>query len=351
MQYFTVKLVKKTVKSLLLRIMLLKSYKQNRLIAQTVTAILFIVLCVTMFLQLKEGVRFSPLNNTPLSNWLLNTINSWNFNAGAIIISCVLLGIETVVAVTINERFELCNVKYPLFATVYFLLSLSYAPSAVLLPQQVANIFIGMGIYKIFSSYGWNDAGYKAFDAGLYLGVALLFSFNVLAIFILGLIALIIFRPYKVREATLLILGSITPIIFYFAIHYIISQSYSEIVDFLLSWINFHKTVVLTQKDYTYIAIISVIGLFGFFNAISQRNQMNVMGSKAFLTFLIMILTVVLSVVFFPFIEIMDLRLAVIPATFILVNMFNSLRDNWISEVVFIVFIITLLAMPFMWIV
>mgnify|MGYP006988832424 FL=1 len=344
-------MVKKTVKSLLLHTMLLNTYKQNSLTAQTITALIFITLCLSMFYPLNSSVRATATNPTPLSTWLLNAINSWSFSAGGTIISCLLVGVEAIIVVIINERFELCNTKFSLFATVYFLTSLSYAPFATFLPQQLTNIFIGLGIYKIFSTYGWDDAGYKAFDAGLLFGIALLFSFNILAIYVLGLVSLLIFRPYKAREATLLTLGAVTPIIFYFAVHYIISQSYCEITDYLAQWFKYHKKIEINNHDYIYIISTGFFGVAAFFSVLAQRNKMNVLGSKAFLIFIFMQIFTTISVLFVPFIETADLKLNTIPTTFMLVAMFCNMRKGWVSELFFLIFLLTFYALPLLWII
>ena len=249
----------------------------------------------------------------------------------------------TFLLVGLDSSFELCKAKTLMFALCLFLISSAFGPLNGLMPEHLADILICPGMYKIFSSNGDNEASHKFFDAGLFFGCAILFSYSALILIPFGITALIIIRPYKPREWLLHLIGILTPIYICGAICFIKSGNIDIINNSVNGWINNKKMLTLSEP-----VIISacIIGVFTFAASLimfDRISKMNIFSGKVYKLMFALFFYTVTATFCIPFFGLNTLLLALIPLTFLFVTVFHGFERVKIGNIVFILFYLGML--------
>lgn len=96
-----------------------------------------------------------------------------------------------------------------------FMLYSSFLPSLTIFSTVfVANAFLFLAFANILGTYNTMAPQKTFFNAGLFLGLATLFYFPSVILFILFIILILIVRPFKLQEIIAYLVGTLTP--FYF---------------------------------------------------------------------------------------------------------------------------------------
>jgi len=328
--------------------MILRQVKHNGIEVMVAIAILAVGMALSMFLGVSARHIALPQDGTPLFNTIYQHVFGGHISIGTQLVSLILLGLEIMMLILMNSDFEFTRAKPSMFMLVGIPLALSLVPNNTLLPEQIANIFIALGLIKMFASHGLDNATYTVFDAGLFFGMAALFCLPALAMIAVGIMGLIIFRPFRGNEFLVFLLGCVTPILFYVAIYYVAEGNVSDLWNYTHDRLTTSLPGSLSPNDLIAIGVHGVIVVLGSLMIIREYPKFNLIGSQAHRLFFLMFACMA-GLCITPYFGIQVLRLALLPLSMMLVTVFHEMRDSLWSDILVIAFVLCYVGVQALW--
>jgi hypothetical protein len=328
--------------------MILKQAKQNGIDIIIAIAIILGLLVPSMFLSGIRGYIIPPENGMPLFNTIYEHLFDGGINGWTQVASLLLIFVEISLLVLLNSDFELTRAKPTMFALVFLLSTLTYIPCNTLLPEQVANIFITLGLIKIFACHSMDNATHTFFDAGLFFGIGFLFCAPAAVMLAVGLIAILVFRPIKGNELAIHILGFMTPVLFYIAIYYLIEGTLEPIKDFVETKISDTRLHTITYNSVICLAADAVQLIIASALIYNDYAKYNLFHSRAYRLLLIMFVMICCSY-FVPMFSLQAMRMTALPITILFVTVFYNSRPSLMLDIFFAVFVLGNMALQLLW--
>lgn len=327
--------------------MLLKQVKHNGIEVMIITSVIFIGMAVSMFLAPASGHIAAQQDGTPLFNSIYQALFGATAGISAKITSLVLLLVESFMIILVNSKFEFTRAKPAMFMLVYFPIALSIIPNNTLLPEQVANIFIALGLIKVFSTHGKENAVFQCFDAGLFFGLSMLFCYPAAIMLLVGLVALAIFRPFRGNEFIVYLLGILTPILFYVAIYYLVEGEVHILWDDVTKRIG--ETIPKSSPT-TMLAVIAhiVITVLASVMIIGEYPKFNLVSSQSYRVMFIMFICITV-LCHTPYFGIQPLRMATLPLSMMYVTVFHDSRHSLWMDTLFYMFLLAYIGTQVLW--
>lgn len=130
------------------------------------------------------------------------------------IIATVLIVFQSMLLNYIVNKHEVLY-KYTFLPGTVFLVASSLFPEQMQLsPQLLANTFLMLMLLRLFYLYESQQPIYLVFDAGMLLGIALLFHIEMIVLLPFILISVIIFTSFNLRYIIIALLGILMPAYF-----------------------------------------------------------------------------------------------------------------------------------------
>ncbi len=129
-------------------------------------------------------------------------------------------------------------------------------------PFLFCNFFIIKTLGKLFSVYKKDHANAICYDAGLFLGIAVLFYYPVIFLFPIVFISLTLFRSFKWKEWAIAFLGQITPFLFLFTYAYSIGVVDSVLLEIPPFCFLFTELPIIIRPSF-YILALALIAFTG----------------------------------------------------------------------------------------
>jgi hypothetical protein len=188
------------------------------------------LLLVLVALLLKIPVLINPhsyafIQTAPLANTVFSYVHSLpNFLLVSYVIAFVFLIIQ---AISINYIVVQHGILYKdtfLPGLFFILLNSLYPQQAELSPQLISNTFIILMFQRLCFLYESPNPLLIVLDAGMYLGTALLFNYDVAIFLPYILISVIVFTSFNFRYLILSIIGICIPLYFAATVFYMNNQ-------------------------------------------------------------------------------------------------------------------------------
>lgn len=190
-----------------------------------------------------------------------------------------------------NEFYEK-NIFLP--SLIYATLMSSVPGIQFVTPLLIANTFIIVGLYFIYKIKRQEDAKKAVFMNSIMLGIASCFYPPYILFFIIPIAALIIIRPFQLKEYLLVLLGFLLPWIYFFAFGYlfnnsiIINLSQQLEVNNELNFNYFEKNKTLKISLISTLVLVIILGVFkwrsALFNSGLRFKRLNQLNAVFFLT-------------------------------------------------------------------
>ena len=328
--------------------MILKQAKQNGIDIIIAIVIILGLAVPSMFVPGVRPYIIPPENGMPLFNTLYDFLFDGQINGWTQMTSLLLIFVELSVLVLLNSDFELTRAKPTLFALVFILMTLSYIPCNTLLPEQIANIFIAIALIKVFACHSMDNATHTFFDAGLFFGIAFLFCAPAVAMLLVGIVAIITFRPLKPNELARHIVGFFTPVLFYVAIYYLVEGTVQPLIDFVQQKISDTRLHTITQNSLICLAADFVQLLIASVMILGEYPKYNLFHSRAYRLLLIMFL-IICATYFVPCFSLQAMRMTALPITILYVTVFYNSRPSMWLDIFFGIFVVGNLALQILW--
>ena len=328
--------------------MILKQAKQNGIDIIIAIVIILGLLVPSMFLSGIRPYIIPPENGMPLFNTIYDILFDGQITAWTQVASLLLIFVEISLLVLLNSDFELTRAKPTMFALVFLVLALTYIPCNTLLPEQFANIFVAIGLIKIFACHSMDNATHTFFDAGLFFGIGLLFCAPAAIMLLVGLIAIIVFRPFKGNELIMFVLGFFTPAFFYIAIYYLTQGTLEPLKDFVQTKINNTRLHTITYNSVICLAADAVQLIIASALIFNDYSKYNLFHSRAYRLLLIMFVAIC-SAYFVPTFSLQAMRMTTLPVTILFVTVFYESKPSVWLDVYFALFILGNMALQLLW--
>ncbi len=328
--------------------MILKQAKQNGIDIIIAIAIILGLLVPSMFISGIRPYIIPPENGMPLFNTIYEHLFGDAINGWAQITSILLMLVEISLLVLLNSDFELTRAKPTLFTLVFIILALSFLPCNTLLPEQVANIFITIGLIKIFACHNMDNATHTFFDAGLFFGIAFLFCAPAVIMLVVGIIALIVFHAFKGKELAMLVIGFFTPALFYVAIYYLTEGTLEPLKEFVQTKISDNRTHTITYNSLICVAVYMIELVIASVMIIGDYSKYNLFHSRAYRFLLIMYVMICCSY-FAPMFSMQAMRMTTLPVAILFVTVFYESKPSLWLDVFFALFVVGNIALQLLW--
>ncbi|MBQ3657268.1 MAG: hypothetical protein II956_10565 [Bacteroidales bacterium] len=329
--------------------MILKQLKQNGIESVIISFLIIAVMIVSMFYPKTVQYIGTPENGTLLFNTLYEKCFD-GITPLTQIISLLLIAFEIILVAVMNLNHELTRAKSTFFILILSVVSLSYIPLNTLLPEQIANIFITLGFIKVLSSHSVEKAEFMFFDAGLFFGLAALFCIPAAFILIIGIVALLVYRPYRFNEFAVHLIGFFTPILFYLSGYYYFEGTIQPVLDCTLESLQKTSYKSLTNNEMISFGMYLVMIVTASVLILQEYPKYNLFASRTYRMFFIFFILVLILTVS-PYFNLQIMRLSVMPLTMLYVTVFYKLssKPTLFAEIVFTIFIAIYVGAQALW--
>ncbi|MFN9520475.1 MAG: DUF6427 family protein [Bacteroidota bacterium] len=199
----------------------------------------------------------------PLADLLFMQINQLSVSALYYMATAVIL-IQALVVNYITVRHEVLYKHTYLPALMFVVLNSAFPEQMHLTPQLLANTSVILLMLRICYLYDAPNPLLPMLDAGIYLGIAMLFDYNLLIYLPFIIISVVLFTKFSLRYILVALLGICIPIYFTATIFYLFNQ-HEVLWDALQKSLN---AIVIKQVQYNYehipfwliVSFISTVG-------------------------------------------------------------------------------------------
>ncbi|MFN4233585.1 MAG: DUF6427 family protein [Bacteroidia bacterium] len=245
----------------------------------------------------------------------------------------------------IIDKLDVLEKKSNLPALLFIVLASSFTSFLNFHPLQPAIFFLLLSLNRVLDAYQASSALSNAFDAGFFLGIAMLFYFPFFWYMPFLWTCLLIVRPFIWREYALSVIGALLPILFSVSYYYLSDN---------LPYLWFDKMVYsLSERNLIYpsespmwwgVFMVGCFILFFSIGLLNKRLSNSIIRAKSTIQ---VFLVYALFSIFIVFVtgtqQAYIFYLFVLPIALIWSNYFIMLKKQWLAELLFSVYLVMLI--------
>jgi hypothetical protein len=195
------------------------------------------------------------------------------------VIANILIFIQAMIVNSLVVKHRLSRENTLIPAVIYVLFATIMPENALLSPVIVANTFVILALYHIFTTYKVQIATVNIFNAGLFLALASLFYAPYFTFLLFGIIALSQLRAFRLMEFIQYAAGFVTPFFLLFTYRYCNDIVFFD-SEFLLSILGnlpkSDKHLVLSQWVGFSVLLVATLFLLGVYGTITGRKNIQI---------------------------------------------------------------------------
>lgn len=314
--------------------MLLKLFKTNHPIVIFLIPLLGILLWVPSLFGVKGSIEFISLQQTTL---LYQVCFSFLAKVPqlSIWLAWLFIVLQSFILIRLNFKYIFIENKTYLPAVMFVLVSSVLLPFQKLHPALIADFFVLAAMDKALVFDKERNQIKRYFESGFLLGLASLFYPNSYLLLLFVGFSLIILHNSTWREWVGTIIGFVTPLVFYFAILFLLNihnQGFENL-----------KMIVTQPSGLLSIRFWMVIpfGVLGFVLLIAMLWSLRFVGikkisSRKYFTLFFWFFTLsLLTIMFHPFVGFEFIYFLAVPAAILFSIFFAESRHSWFEELTF----------------
>ena len=243
---------------------MLNILRQNSALAAIITILLGVLLRVPVYLNAKP---YEYIMTAPFSGLLFNFIQTLSngFLWSYIIATVLIIGQAILLNYIIAKHDVLYKTTF-LPGFIFLLFSSIFPEQSQLTPQLLSNTFLLFILTRLFYLYESNKPLFLVLDAGMYLGIGLLFNYDFVLYLPFILVSVIIFTSFNLRYIIVSILGALIPI-YFVAVYFFATDKFETFIQILISSL---QTLEWSPALYNYyyfipLAVVGITTLSGAF--------------------------------------------------------------------------------------
>jgi hypothetical protein len=209
----------------------LNLFRQKTLLAGIMLFVLTVLLRVPAFTAMP---KYDFIQNAPFARLAFGFISAlpnaylWGF-----ILATILVFLQ---AIFINYIVSSQSILYKdtfMPGLFYILLNSLFIQQTELTPQLISNTFVLLLLQRLCYLYESKNPLLVVLDAGLYLGVGILFNYDLLLFLPFILISVIIFTSFNLRYLVISVLGICMPL-YFTGIYFYVTNRYDELLLYIV---------------------------------------------------------------------------------------------------------------------
>lgn len=278
--------------------------------------------------------EFPELNfEMPFYYWIYNWVSPYPFIAR--IISYILILIQASLLNRLNNRYFLLESRTYL-PSLLFILMCSIFPLQNLHPIIFSNLFLLIGIDKIFGTYRNDDKWSNYFDTGILISIASLFYIKYFFVIVIVWISLFTLRPFRGREWLLTIVGFLLPYIFVLSYFFVFEENVNYKMNIYFNQLfNFNNIFYYNYVYYAYLIILIILTAVSSFKILATLRKQKVSVRRFFHVFFWLFLISIVLFAISSFSKPSFLSIAAISLSFLFSNYFLNVKSVFWREVIF----------------
>lgn len=316
--------------------MLLKTLKGRHYLLLVFVPVLILLLWLKSFIHpvsLTGDTAQMPLYS------ILQSITGGNLIALNIIGYLILASLSLLI-VRLNERYVFIRQRTDLPAFVFALIVTGTVSLYGMHPSLLASILLFFALERVFAIYHGAGTLAKAFDAGLFIGLASLAYLFAGVYLIWFWISLAFLGYFRFRECLAGLVGFLVPV-FIMTSWYFFNDDLSVLWQTLMALLNKIQVAdySLFQKVFWGILMFLVVLSSTFMTKVVEEKKIS--SRKYFSILFLFFLFAIASFFLFKGAGIELYFLALLPVTYIISHYFVLSRYSWMMEILFVIFVLS----------
>jgi len=265
-----------------------------------------------------------------------------------VLVSLILVIVIGFLVQKVNNQYAFFRFRTLLPSSLVVIILSSISMLHTLHPVFFGALFLLLATDRILRAYEKKVVNSNAIDAGLLLGIGSLFYFNLIYLFPALILALrIISLEFNWRALTLFFWGILLPWIFAFSIFFLMDRpgDLIIIINRNVSTPNYRIEGKIPLIIYT--GFWAFLLLIGSLEVIRKSDKQKISTRKYYSILLLFILAIAAIFILSPAASVEISVLWAIPSAFILSNLFLSVKNRLLSELIFAVFLGLVIYMQF----
>jgi hypothetical protein len=205
----------------------LNLFRQNTLLAGILLFVLAVLLRLPVFIHVP---KYEFIQNAPFARLTFSFIAALpNAHLWSFIIAATLVFIQ---ALFLNYIVSSQSILYrdTLLPALFFILFNSFfALQTELTPQLISNTFVMLLFQRLCYLYESKNPQLVVLDAGLYLGIGILFNYDLLVFLPFILVSVVIFTSFNIRYLIISLIGIMVPL-YFTGIYFFVTNRFDELL-------------------------------------------------------------------------------------------------------------------------
>ena len=311
---------------------------------KSVQPVNFILLIIFAILFWAQGLIYPgvyPFFPAETQNLLYKSIHSLFVNSAFFsVLFSLLMAISLAFFVHfINTQFAFIRIRTLLPAPLFIFIIGGLTGIHTLHPVYFATFFMLFAIYRIFRIFENPRPNAAIFDSGLFIGIGVLFYFNLIVVLPAFILALgVLQRATKIRMYIILLLGFILPLIFAFAYVFIFDQTEELLSVFANQFITQNNHFNSNVPLHIFLGFIIILTLTGSIKIIQQYDTKKVSTRKYFTVFFFIFIFSMAGFIFVPAVSHEILIITAIPVCYLIANLLAFMKSNFWGNLIALLF-------------
>jgi hypothetical protein len=210
---------------------------------------LFLLLALLRLPVLSETPHYEFIQNAPLARMFFGFVTTIpNYYFWSMVMAAVLLFLQ---ALFINYIVTSQGVLYKesfMPALVFLLINSFFPQQNELTPQLISNTFVLLLFQRLCYLYESQNPLLVVLDAGLYLGLGILFNYDLLLFLPFILISVVIFTSFNLRYLVISLIGIMVPL-YFTGIFFYVTDRFDELLLYIYQSLE-HKYLKPIESDW-----------------------------------------------------------------------------------------------------
>jgi hypothetical protein len=318
--------------------MLVKYFNSNR------AGLLFLIPAIAVILWL--GALSHPLPvythsfglDGPLGRLLIEPVSKIPFLSA--LFGMIVILLYGFLLVQLNEKYLFLSTRTQLPILFYVAICGGLNPLRFFSPALIAIIIIIFIIYRLFESYKKDKLAFHFLDAGILLGIAVLFYMPWVVLLPLLFIVSVVFRNTIWQEWIYPWIGFLLPFIFWISYLYLTDQSLQTVLtEFSKVFAPSSEQLSFSMLQMIYYGFLAFLVLLGSIHMVRTIGTRKIQVRAFFIVFWWLFLLSIAVLLIVPAVGVGIIYLGGIPISLLISNYFATCRNNRFNNFMFFLFL------------
>jgi uncharacterized protein with PQ loop repeat len=314
--------------------MLLRIYKSNR-------AANYLIIPLTGILLWGKHLLFPqayPYYEGEADSTFFSPVIQWLENNPLlqVILALALVIMIAFLLLHVNSRYSITSNRGMLTAPLFIIIVSGFHGLQTLHPVLFGTLLVCLAIQRLFTAFDTPNLYSAAFDAGFFLGLAILFHGNLFVLipaFIYGTSTM--FGEFRWRELVIGLVGLFVPLL--------IAFSYIFVIDGLPDLFHYWKVSLVTQNNHfvsdeflqVYTGVLLLLVLFGSIHLIRSYDTRKISTRRIWKLFFVIFIFSISGILLIPAASKELVIMAAVPCSFLISDYLMAMRSRFWQEFTF----------------